>query len=106
MNIPNILSRLVEAQNEFNTVAFANCFTVNANVFDENEKHEGKEAIQKWNEATNSKYQTQLEAILYSESNKENVLKVKVSGSFGDPIELNYHITFKDELIETLEIKG
>lgn len=106
MNLPNILSSLVEAQNEFNTAAFANCFTVNATVFDENEKHEGKEAIQKWNEATNSKYQTQLEVISYSETNKESVLKVKVSGTFGSPIELKYHFTLKEGLIETLEIKG
>lgn len=106
MNLPNSLSNLIEAQNKFNSNAFANCFNANAIVFDEGEKHEGRETIKKWNEETNAKYKTQLEAISYSEINKESVLKVKVSGSFGGPIELNYHITLKDELIETLEING
>ena len=106
MNLPNSLSNLIEAQNEFNSAAFANCFNANAIVFDEGEKYEGREAIKKWNEETNTKYKAQLEAISYSETNKESVLKVKGSGSFGAPIELNYHITLKDELIETLEIKG
>ena len=106
MKLHPVLSQLIEAQNEFNAAAFANCFTENAIVFDENEKHEGREAIKKWNEATNAKYQTQLEAISYSETNQESVLKVKVSGTFGDPVELNYHFTSQEGLIDSLEVKG
>jgi len=35
MNLPNIISKLVKAQNEFNSKAYADCFAENAEVFDE-----------------------------------------------------------------------
>lgn len=105
MKIPTIISELVEAQNQFNTAAYAKCFCDDAVVFDEAKKHKGKEAILMWNEAANSKYKTQLEVISYSETSTESILAVKVYGTFeGSPIELKYHLTFRDEIISSLEI--
>ncbi|WP_343539570.1 hypothetical protein [Sphingobacterium thalpophilum] len=42
MNLPNIISDLVKAQNEFDSAAYANCFTEDAEVFDEGKTHNGK----------------------------------------------------------------
>ncbi|KUJ60780.1 hypothetical protein AR687_15320 [Flavobacteriaceae bacterium CRH] len=107
MNLPIILSDLVKAQNKFNTTEYANCFAPEAIVFDEGEKHQGREAIRKWNEQTNAKYKSQLETLSYEIVNQESILTVNVSGTFpGSPIALKYHATLKEGLIETLEIKG
>ncbi|UZJ64599.1 hypothetical protein OKW96_20015 [Sphingobacterium sp. KU25419] len=41
----------------------------------------------------------------YSET--EQTLKAEISGTFpGSPLILTYHYTFKDELIQSLEIAG
>lgn len=105
MNVPNIISDLVVAQNKFNTIDYANCFHDDAVVFDEAERHEGKEAIKRWNEATNAKYKTQLEVLSYSETSYESIMAVKVYGTFdGSPIELKYHFRLRDTHIASLEI--
>jgi len=107
MSIPIILFGLIDAQNELNSIAYANCFDTEAKVFDEGEVHQGREAIQKWNEATNAKYKTQLKKMAFVNTDQENILTVKVSGTFdGSPIVLKYHITLKNGLIATLEIRG
>lgn len=105
MNIPAILSHLIEAQNDFNAIAYANCFNKEALVFDEGENHHGREAIKAWIEAANLKYKTQLKALSFLETDHESVLTAEVSGTFeGSPIVLNYHVTFQNELIENLKI--
>jgi ketosteroid isomerase-like protein len=101
MNLPNIISDLLAAQTNFDSKAYAACFSETALVFDENETHKGQNEIEKWNEKTNEMYQTQLEALEFA----KNVLTTKVTGNFeGSPIVLKYHFELKEGKIDRLEI--
>lgn len=107
MNLPLILSDLIKAQNEFNSIAYTNCFSKEAIVFDDGEKYYGREDIQIWIEKANAEYKAQIEPLSHEVVNQESILTVNVSGTFpGSPIALKYHATLKEGLIETLEIKG
>ena len=103
MNFPNVITALTKAQNNFDYVAYANCFSEDAVVFDEGKNHKGKKAIQQWIKQANEAYQTTMKPLEYSESKK--VLKAEVAGNFpGSPLILSYHFTFQNGLIESLNI--
>lgn len=101
MNLPNIISDLLAAQSNFDSKAYAACFSETALVFDENETHKGQNEIEKWNEKTSEMYQTQLETLAF----ETDILTTRVTGNFeGSPIVLKYHFEFKDGKIDRLEI--
>jgi len=103
MNLPEVLSNLVKAQNNFDSTAYANCFTETAVVFDEGKTHNGKKEIKNWIKKANDDYQVKMKPLEYSET--EKTLKAEISGSFpGSPVVLSYHYEFKNDLIQTLKI--
>ncbi|MCI3935762.1 nuclear transport factor 2 family protein [Chryseobacterium aahli] len=103
MNLPNIISELVKAQNEFDSAAYANCFTENAKVFDEGKTHIGKAEIENWIDKANKEYKATMKSLDYS----ENILSAEISGTFpGSPLVLKYHFEFRDGLIQSLKITG
>lgn len=105
MNLPNVIADLAKAQNNFDSVAYANCFSETAIVFDEGKTHNGKTEIQQWIEKANSAYQAVMRPLEYSAI--EEVLKAEVSGSFpGSPIVLSYYFKLQNGLIESLKITG
>lgn len=105
MNLPNIISELVKAQNEFDSAAYANCFTENAVVFDEGKTHNGKAEIENWIDKANKEYRATMKPLDYNE--KESVLSAEISGSFpGSPITLKYHLELQEGLIQSLKISG
>lgn len=105
MNLPKVVADLVEAQNNYDSVAYANCFTETAVVFDEGKTHNGRKEIENWIEKANKEYQATMKPLEYSE--KEEILKAEVSGNFpGSPIVLSYHLEIADELIHSLKITG
>lgn len=105
MNLPNIITELVKAQNNFDSHAYADCFTENAVVFDEGKTHNGKKEIENWIEKANKEYQATMKPLEYSEA--EHTLKTEVSGTFpGSPITLKYHLELQDDLIQSLKITG
>ncbi|WP_294312758.1 nuclear transport factor 2 family protein [uncultured Chryseobacterium sp.] len=105
MNLPHIISTLVQAQNEFDSAAYAKCFAENAQVFDEGRTHHGKAEIENWIHKANKEYQATMEPLDYDE--KENILSAKTSGNFpGSPIVLKYRFQLADGLIESLKISG
>ncbi|MEA5402865.1 hypothetical protein VB776_08065 [Arcicella sp. DC2W] len=105
MNLPNVIVDLTNAQNNFDSVAYANCFSETAVVFDEGKTHKGKTEIQQWIEKANDEYQAVMKPLEYSLT--EEVLEAEVSGNFpGSPIVLSYHFKLKDGLIESLKITG
>ncbi len=105
MNLPKVVAELVEAQNNYDSVAYANCFTETAVVFDEGKTHNGRKEIENWIEKANKEYQATMKPLEYSE--KEEILKAEVSGNFpGSPIVLSYHLEIADELIQSLKITG
>ncbi len=105
MNLPNVIADLTNAQNNFDSVAYANCFSETAVVFDEGKTHNGKTEIQQWIKKANDEYQAVMKPLEYSAT--EEILKAEVSGNFpGSPIVLTYHFQLKDRLIESLKITG
>lgn len=103
MNLPGIITELVNAQNSFDSHGYADCFTETAVVYDEGKTHQGKIEIKKWIEKANREYQVRMKPLEYSEA--DQTLKAEISGTFpGSPIVLNYQYEFKDELIQSLKI--
>lgn len=103
MNLPKVITDLVQAQNSSNSTAYANCFTETAVVFDEGKTHNGKKEIKTWIEKANKVYQVKMIPINYSATGQ--TLEAEISGNFpGSPLVLTYHYEFKDELIQSLEI--
>ncbi|GAA4154731.1 nuclear transport factor 2 family protein [Chryseobacterium ginsenosidimutans] len=105
MNLPNIISELVKAQTQFDSHAYADCFTETAVVFDEGKTHNGKTEIQNWIDTANKEYKTVMKPLDYNE--KENILSAEISGTFpGSPVVLKYHFELSDGFIESLRITG
>jgi len=105
MNLPNIISKLVKAQSQFDSHAFADCFTETAVVFDEGKTHNGKTEIENWIDKANKEYKAIMNPLDYNE--EENILSAEISGTFpGSPVVLKYHFELNGELIEALRITG
>lgn len=103
MNLPKVITDLVQAQNNFDSTAYANCFTETAVVFDEGKTHKGKKEIKNWIEKANKQYQVTMKPLNYSETGQ--TLEAEISGNFpGSPLVLTYNYEFKDEHIQSLKI--
>ncbi len=107
MNLPNPLARLVATQNSFDSVAYAQCFSETAVVFDEGKTHRGRAAVQDWIAEANEKYKATMKPVGFEEKGAESILKAEISGNFpGSPLVLSYHLVIADELIQSLKITG
>jgi len=105
MNLPEVIADLVKAQNNFDSSAYANCFSETAVVFDEGKTHNGKTEIKNWIEKANREYKAIMKPLEYSET--AQTLKAEISGTFpGSPIVLQYHLKIIDGSIESLKITG
>jgi hypothetical protein len=103
MNLPNVITELIKTQNNFDSVAYAKCFTETAVVFDEGKTHNGRKEIETWIDKANKDYQATMKPLEYSET--EHTLKTLVSGTFPrSPITLTYYYEFEDGLIQSLKI--
>lgn len=103
MNLPKVIAELIKTQNNFDSAAYANCFTVTAVVFDEGKTHNGRREIENWIAKANQAYQATMKPLEYSEN--EQTLRTEVSGTFpGSPITFTYHYEFEDGLIQSLKI--
>ncbi|MGE8427511.1 MAG: nuclear transport factor 2 family protein [Sphingobacterium sp.] len=103
MNLPNIISELLKAQNKFDSGAYANCFTEDAEVFDEGKHHKGKIEIRNWINKANSEYGATMTPLDFNES--ENILSAETAGTFpGSPVVLKYHFQLSNDRIKYLKI--
>lgn len=105
-DLPKVVLGLVKAQNDFDAVAYANCFSENAEVFDEGKTYKGKNEIKAWIEDANKRYQVMMKPIAYTETDgTTSILSAEISGSFpGSPLVLQYHFNIVEEEIHSLEI--
>lgn len=103
MNLPNIISDLVRAQDNFDSHKYAECFTETAIVYDEGKTHRGKTEIEKWIRAANDEYKTVMKPQSFNDD--DHILTAEISGTFpGSPLILKYHFELKDSLIQSLKI--
>jgi ketosteroid isomerase-like protein len=107
MELPKLIARFIETQNNHDNKAFADCFTDSAIVRDEGKTHTGKAEIRQWIEHANDKYQSLMIPHNYEESGSKGVLTAEVSGTFpGSPIVLQFHFVLKHDLIDSLKVSG
>ncbi|WP_277017069.1 nuclear transport factor 2 family protein [Flavobacterium lindanitolerans] len=107
MNLPKIITDLVNAQNSFDSIAYTNCFSETAVVFDEGKTHNGRIEIQHWIEESNEKYRSVMKPLEYTENGTSSVLSAECSGTFpGSPIVLKFHFDIVDGLIQHLKVTG
>lgn len=103
MNLPNVIAKLIKAQNNFDSAVYAQCFTETAIVFDEGKTHKGKTEIENWIDKSNKEYKATMEPLDYNE--RENILSAEISGSFpGSPIILKFHFDITDGKIQQLKV--
>ncbi|NML20114.1 nuclear transport factor 2 family protein [Pseudoflavitalea sp. G-6-1-2] len=107
MNLSKVISNLVKAQNDFDSKAYADCFSETAVVFDEGKTHTGRKEIEHWIDDANKRYKAIMNPVGFEEKENESLLKAEVSGDFpGSPIVMTYHLQIADELIKSLRITG
>lgn len=107
MKLPKIINDLVEAQNSFDSIAYANCFSETAVVVDEDKTHNGRMEIQHWIEESNQKYQSVMQPLAYTEKDTASILTAECSGTFpGSPIVLKFHFDIVDGQIQHLKVTG
>jgi hypothetical protein len=107
MNLPKVVAELVETQNNFDSVAYANCFSETAVVFDEGKTHNGKKEIERWIADSNERYKATIKPLGFEEKETESLLMAETTGNFeGSPIVLSYHLEIVDELIQSLKVTG
>ncbi len=103
MKLPNVIQEFVKAKNNFDSVAFAECFSETAVVFDEGKTHTGKKEIEQWIDNSNKQHQDKLEPLAYDEG--QDVLSANVTGNFPQStIVLKFHFTIADGKIESLKV--
>ena len=107
MNLPKVVTDLIKAQNDFDSVAYANCFSETGVMFDEGKTHKGKVEIQHLIEESNRKYRSVMKPLEYTENSTSGVLSAECSGTFdGSPITLQFHFEIVDGQIEYLKVTG
>jgi ketosteroid isomerase-like protein len=105
LKLPKVVSDLLTAQKNYDSDAYANCFSETAVVFDEGGKYHGRKEIKAWIDDANRRYKTRKEAIKYSGTASAGILTAKISGDFeGSPVLLDYHLELTDNEITRLEI--
>ncbi|KFC21672.1 nuclear transport factor 2 family protein [Chryseobacterium sp. FH1] len=103
MNLSKVVEELIKTQNDFDSAAYAQCFTETAVVFDEGKTHTGRKEIEQWIDTANNDYRATMKPLEYLET--EQTLTTEVSGNFpGSPIMIKYHYEFEDGLIQSLKI--
>ncbi len=105
MNLPEVVKDLVDAHNNSDSTAFANCFSESATVFDEGKNYTGKKEIKSWIEKASKEYNAIMKPIEFEGNAEKAGLKAEVSGNFpGSPLVLTYDLEFNGNHIQSLEI--
>jgi len=106
-NLPKPIAVYVSAENTGDTNLFDQCFADSATVRDENDTHEGLDAIKKWKAETKRKYQHTIDPLSVVEKDGAFVVTNRLTGNFpGSPIELEFVFTIRNDKIISLEIRS
>lgn len=107
MKLPKVVEDLVQAQNNFDHIAYAACFSETGEMLEEGKPYKGRVAIQHLIAETNEKYRSVMKPLAYDESGTSSVLSAEVSGTFpGSPLVLKFHFDIVDGEIQHLTVTG
>ena len=105
LQLPEVVSDLLTAQKNYDSDAYAGCFSGTALVIDEEKEYKGKKAIKDWIEDANQQFKIAMEPTKYSGTGSTGILTAVVSGDFdGSSVALDYHLEITDNKITRLEI--
>ncbi|AWI26779.1 nuclear transport factor 2 family protein [Flavobacterium pallidum] len=105
MDLPQVIADLVNAQNSFDSVAYANCFSETAVVSDEGKTHSGRREIERWIAEANERYKSVMKPLEYTGNGSLAILSAEVSGTFpGSPLVLKFHFEIVDGKIKSLSV--
>ncbi|MBK1442650.1 nuclear transport factor 2 family protein [Parapedobacter sp. ISTM3] len=107
MDLPKIITALINAQRDHDSAAYADCFSQTAVVFDEGRIYRGRTEIHDWIANANEKYQTVMQPVSFEGTEATGVLTAAVSGTFpGSPAVLKFYVGIADDLIQSLKVTG
>lgn len=107
MNLPKVVTDLIKAQNNFDSDAYASCFSENGVMFDEGKTYTGRIEIRGLIEETNKKYQSVMKPLEYTHNGTSSVLAAECSGTFpGSPVVLKFHFDIVEGQIQYLKVTG
>lgn len=105
MNLPKVIIDLIEAQNRFDSVAYANCFSETGVMLDEGKTHTGRVEIEHCIDESNKKYRSVMKPLEYTENGTSGLLSAECSGTFpGSPLVLKFHVELIDGQIQYLKV--
>lgn len=105
MNLPKVVAELVNTQNSFDSVGYANCFSETALVFDEGKTHKGRKEIERWIADANERYKATMKPLSFKQNGTKSIFEAEVSGDFkGSPLVMSYHLEIADHQIQSLRI--
>ena len=106
-NLPEVLQRYFQAQNDHDIGAMVACFAPDAVVRDEGRDIIGTDAVRAWKKETSEKYRIAAEPLESRVEGDRTIVVVKVSGTFdGSPANLTYRFGFSgDGRIGALEVR-
>lgn len=81
-NLPKPIALYIEAENSGDVNLFDQCFTDNAVVFDENERHDGLTAIKEWKSETKRKYQHTVEPLSIVQKEGRTIVTNRLTENF------------------------
>ena len=107
MNVqfPDSIASFFAVSNGAEASAVEQCFTENAVVKDENQTHQGHDAIRAWLREARRKYAYTVEPLDVVQQDSTVKVRAEVAGNFpGSPVELNHVFRLTGGRIEFLEI--
>ena len=105
VQLPESIASFFEVSNGARVPALEQCFTENAVVQDENQTHQGHDAIRRWLREARRKYAYTVEPLDVVQRDSTVKVRARVSGNFpGGPVELNHVFRLTEGRIEFLEI--
>jgi hypothetical protein len=104
-NLPAAVKRYLSAANRFDALVAADCFTADAEVYDEDHDCVGRDAIRAWVAETSSKFHPAFTVMRASVHGDNVTLAVAVSGRFpGSPVTLDFMFQLSNGKILLLTI--
>jgi hypothetical protein len=105
-NLPEAVTRYLDATNRFDAESAAACFTPEATVHDDGKTHVGTDEIRNWVSHASKEYQPQASVVSAQKKGDKLAVAVSVTGQFpGSPVELNFEFALRNEKIAELTIQ-
>ena len=105
--MPQSVMAYLAAEAAKNAQALSRCFAEDGTVHDEGKDYHGRAAIQRWKEATDTKYRYVLQPISAQTEDDRTTVLARLTGDFpGSPVDLNHTFTISHDEIVSLEIRS